>query len=631
MKPIEYNYLKLKTGINIDWQRVLPVGGIGVGLVLIVIFLLSFVITLGQNNVDENNMESDGFVETERTEWWNSEYKYYKRLSVQNMEDFDELKGGSWVEYKFDHRELVEDKMSKDDGSDIVIAHKSKDSEFKTLSSFLSDTNTSDTVIGFKVESDIKPFQKDFDYFMYFGSNEIQEKEVHDYVPEITDNEYKIYGSQNVLAPLFIETNRLWILKATDEFEQYSQLKISLSINDSNIKTKEKPEVIINGKAFIPNRLEENEFELILDADDFDPDEYKLIASITNEEKIIKSATERFIVSHPLYVTWTMDWEGYDTSNDTLKQMDEFSKKYNTPITHFWNPRITIAMGEKRREELLDWLKNRMDNNLDSVGLHIHMHFDLVRASGVEKILDRPHWGGRGNGSDVPTSAYEKEDFVKMVEWSFIQFEKMGLPKPNMYRAGGWYADLKMLEALDELGFILDSSGRSEYSLGRDIFVEEEQNDDVDTEYFESEMDQPISSPIVVGNDEEDELPWQHEYKVDGHWKLSSTTRPYQVSKLDQNSSKEPRLNIWQFPNNGADSWRFSGEDLLNRFKENFSGGIQKESQVLTYLSHPHAINVDIPKLEKPYDYIAQYTIEEDRGPVIHTTLDRCYNDFAKN
>lgn len=634
MKPIEYIYLKNPKSIN--WQKLMPVGGIGLSVLLIGIFLLSFINTLGNNS--EKNIEiEDGFIEKERSIWWDSEYKFYRRLSIQNFEDFETLDQNVWVEFQIAHDEMVKSKKSLEDGSDLIVIYKNEEDVFREVNAVVTNTNSENTTVSFQLQQAIESYQKDFEYFLYYGSKFPVERSVIDYVPEIASSNYKIHTSTEVMAPLFIQTNRKWILKNTKEFAEYSKLEVNVSIHEKDLEKDAKPQVKIGDKIFDLSKSTEGSYTYSLDANTLEAGEHKVRAILQNKDKTISSATEITIVSNPLYVAWTMDWEGYDTSDKTIEMIDNFSTKYGVPITHFWNPRINFTgMSTARRDQLLKWLKDRMNNFGDSVGLHLHMHFDLVKVSGVEKILDRPHWGGRANGSDVPTSEYPVEDFVKMVEWSFVQFEKMGLPKPTMYRAGGWYADLEMLEALSKLGFVLDSSGRTKYSLGRDIMpadptptdspeIGEEGFEENQSEYIESELDTPISAPIST---DEDLIPWQVEYEVEGHWDLKSTTKPYKVSKFDQNSSKEPTLDIWEFPNNGADSWRFNGEELLTRFRENFGGEYLKEPQVLNYLSHPHAINVDIPKLEKAYDEINKFRIIDDNGPIIHTTLDRCYEDY---
>jgi hypothetical protein len=82
-------------------------------------------------------------------------------------------------------------------------------------------------------------------------------------------------------------------------------------------------------------------------------------------------------------------------------------------------------------------------------------------------------------------------------------------------------------------------------------------------------------------------------------------------------------MDMLEFPNNGADSWAYSSDQLISRFTDNYKGGISYSQKVITYLSHPHWFNVDEPKMYDILDYTSKYSIEDDRGPVIYTTIDR--------
>uniref|UniRef100_A0A832DUR6 Uncharacterized protein n=1 Tax=candidate division WWE3 bacterium TaxID=2053526 RepID=A0A832DUR6_UNCKA len=316
------------------------------------------------------------------------------------------------------------------------------------------------------------------------------------------------------------------------------------------------------------------------------PGRYAVSAQARSSAGTFTSPAVEFYVSYPLYVAWTLDWEGYDVPQNYLNMIEEISQNHGVPITHFFNPRLYTSpdISAAQAQYLTDWVKNR-ENQGDVIGLHLHMFPDLVSAAGVAPRTS-PNWGSwKTDGYDVLTSAYTYEETVKLLDWSKGTFARKGLGIPVMFRAGGWFADEETLQALAETGFALDSSGRTKYTFG--------------------------------------------ENGIAGPWDLLATTRPYQLNAEDQNIVNSPTLNLWEFPNNGADSWAYSTEQLLERFQSNFSGAPLAEKQVVTYLSHPEWFSKDQPKIEALFAAIDSYRNRVDGGPVIYITLGQAYQIWA--
>lgn len=322
-----------------------------------------------------------------------------------------------------------------------------------------------------------------------------------------------------------------------------------------------------------------NSWVKTLSVDDIDPGEYDISLKVELSDcELDISKTEQIKVSHPVYVAWTMDWEGFDVEEKYLDSITTISRKYNIPITHFFNPYIYISLSENRSEYLTNWVLRRQ-NIGDSIGLHLHMNNKMVEAAGVTPKTDISWGGWARDGQDVPNSAYGYNDYKKIVVWAQNQFEKNALPKPTMFRAGAWFIDEENLEVLDDLGFKIESSGRTYQVYG--------------------------------------------ENKLESPWRLQSVTQPYMLNKYDQNIVNNPNMNLWEFPNNGADTWAYTSDDLIERFNDNYKGGISESRKVVTYLSHPHWFNVDEPKVYDLLDYTENFGIVDDRGPVVYTTLDR--------
>lgn len=285
------------------------------------------------------------------------------------------------------------------------------------------------------------------------------------------------------------------------------------------------------------------------------------------------------IISEPVYMTWTIDWEGYDLAEKYMRDLENLSSKNKMPLTQYFNPRIYVnpAVTKARATQLTKWAIERAKLG-DEIGLHLHMHLDLVAATGLTPKTE-PRWGGRLEGHDVLTTAYNEQEYSQILKWSLQQFKTHGLPVPQGFRSGAWFLDIDNLRALDKAGFAYDTSG--------------------------SDFKQPYGPN-----------------KQSRTWDLTPTSQPYQVSRNDQNSSKSPLLNIWELPNNGADSTNRTAEELLRRLHLNVPSQRNPATrmQILTYLSHPHWFNIDKPKMEKLFAEASKYKYEDDNGPLIYTT-----------
>jgi hypothetical protein len=306
---------------------------------------------------------------------------------------------------------------------------------------------------------------------------------------------------------------------------------------------------------------------------------YQLQTSVVADGEEFKSVKNHVFVSYPLFVTWTMDWEGEDVPDDELVNLAEFSSKYDLPVTQLFNPSIYLSsdIPASRAEYLTEWILNRSEVG-DEIGMHLHMHHYLVEAAEVE-VRTSPKWTNYlNNGHDVPMTAYTEEEITQIIKYAGNLFLENGLPGPLSFRAGGWFANLETLHALEANGFVIDTSGRESYVWGAN--------------------------------------------RIKGYWSLSSTTHPYKPSTTNQNSSTPgPNFVIWEFPNNGADSWFNKADTLIGRFIDNYKQLPLERSQTVTYLSHPHQIHKDIEVLTPTFDHIDQFLITNDQGPVMYVTL----------
>lgn len=376
---------------------------------------------------------------------------------------------------------------------------------------------------------------------------------------------------------------REWYLIEENK-NQYSSVKVLIE-NDSI--EEESLELVELGYLFkgteIVGDIEYDRFQsawaTTIPVNDLQPGNHELvITAVISGCDLAFSKTEELIVSHPVYVTWTMDWEGFDVEKKYLDSIASISQKHSIPVTQFFNPYVYLNLSENRSKYLTSWVLDRQIEG-DSIGLHLHMNNKMVKVAGVTPKTD-VSWGGWAkDGQDIPNTVYGYNDYKKIVEWGQSQFVRNGLPLPTMYRAGGWYIDEENLQVLEELGFVLDSSGRTFHIYG--------------------------------------------DNKLEGPWDLQTTTQPFRLNSNDQNITNNPNMELWEFPNNGGDSWAYSALDLIARFNDNYKGGVSDTTKVVTYLSHPHWFNVDEPKIKNLFEYTDKYSILDDKGPVVYTTLDK--------
>ncbi|NTV31492.1 hypothetical protein HGA91_05965 [candidate division WWE3 bacterium] len=351
-------------------------------------------------------------------------------------------------------------------------------------------------------------------------------------------------------------------------------LNVSYHINNTNVTGE-----------MIPVQGQDGTYQVQVSLSQLSPSEYTIQAQLKTGEQVIESLPTQLNVSYPVYVAWTLDWEGYDVKDEYLQNIEELTAKHNSmPLTHFFNPRLytNTTISTQRQEYLTQWVLQRNQKQGDAIELHLHMFPDMVKAAGVTPKSNPIQWGSTlHDGYDILTMQYSYDELVTIMNWSKSIFAEKGLPTPTIFRAGGWYANEDTLKAAQASGFLADSSGRTAYSFGTN--------------------------------------------KVDGPWNLSETTQPYRLNEDDQNNTSRPTMSLWEFPNNGADSWMFTEAQMKDRFNANYSGKIATDKKLVTYLSHPEWFKTDKPRIDALFTYTDQFLNDKDNGPVVYITLAQAY------
>ena len=392
------------------------------------------------------------------------------------------------------------------------------------------------------------------------------------------------YTSKTNSTLINVSLNRKWNLIGPEFSIEDQQVGFSTSIDTSITGDSLVLQYIVkeNSKSNYLNKIDNTNYNGSVNASTMDPGTYHLQVVVMDKCLYLESQEYEFYVSKPVYVAWTTDWEGLPGGNYTyaMGKMENVVDQYGVKITHMFNPRIFLpSFSKSTRDTYVNWVIDQRDNHGAEIGLHLHMFYDLVEAAGVTKRTD-PKWSDRElNGYNVPATAYTKDEYIKIANWAVDQFEANNLGTPKAYRAGGWYANIETLQAVQTAGLEIDSSGRTEY-------------------IYRSEG-------------------------ISNYWSIPVVSTPYHPSIADPNTDKyTKKLELWEIPNNGGDSWSFPSSALKDRFDQNFvNKEPQTEHRMVVYVSHPHYSTTEFPKIIPVIDYIAGYSYTSDNGPVIFATL----------
>jgi hypothetical protein len=174
------------------------------------------------------------------------------------------------------------------------------------------------------------------------------------------------------------------------------------------------------------------------------------------------------LLSHPVYVAWTLDFEGDAASDETMDNTWEISRSLNVPMTIMWNPRVwtTDQVSRARADVMAGWMKNIAGQGMAEIALHLHAWTDFVRAAGVT-ARTAPSWSGRGDGYDVPLTAFDEAETRKLIDHALKLMGEHGMPRPTTFRGGGLFANAATLRAVAAAGFSVDTSATPAGIFGR--------------------------------------------------------------------------------------------------------------------------------------------------------------------
>lgn len=161
----------------------------------------------------------------------------------------------------------------------------------------------------------------------------------------------------------------------------------------------------------------------------------------------------------------SVDWEGRSLQPENLQAMQNFRRDFpKIPLQHFLNAAYYTRY--KKDSELITKLIKSVLRKGDEHALHIHAWRSLVESSKVN-FRTTPSFVEDGYstadceidcGHDIALTGYTTAELRKIIAHSVEILLREKFNRPKSFRAGGWQADAKVLEALAAEGFTLDSS-----------------------------------------------------------------------------------------------------------------------------------------------------------------------------
>jgi hypothetical protein len=295
-----------------------------------------------------------------------------------------------------------------------------------------------------------------------------------------------------------------------------------------------------------------------------------------------------FLVSHPEYVVWTLDFEGDAAGDAEMANTAAIADAIGVPMTLMWNPRVwtTTQVSAARADAMLAWTKLRASKG-DEIALHLHMWTDFVRAAGLVPRTT-PNWAGRSDGYDVPITAYDEAETRALVQYSLRLFAEHGLPKPTSFRGGGLFANAANLRAVARLGFTADCSATPAGPFG-----------------------------LL-------QLPWT----------LASDAQPYYPAGDDANSAGD--LTLLEAPTIAGNTYGHSVLSIAAVAQADLRkiaapGQPATQRRALTIVSHPGTIDAtERAAIEALFRAFDPYRYDRDAGPLRFVTLAQLAKAYSR-
>jgi hypothetical protein len=237
----------------------------------------------------------------------------------------------------------------------------------------------------------------------------------------------------------------------------------------------------------------------------------------------------------------------------------------------------------------VQWLLNYQATG-DEIGLHIHPYCNFVTVAGVTcRTSPSFAYASDSTGYTVILASYTSDELAKMFAKATELFTAHGLPQPRTFRAGGWTADLHVLQALADAGHVADTSAVNWARL----------------EEWEGRPGAQL-------------YPWNRD-----HWNpIGNTSQPYYPSQTDVLADAAPHLPILEVPDNGALVDYVTGQEMIDIFHANFSGDALPAPRIYSIGYHPVDFSEDFfSRIDTALAEVDHHLASDDLGPVIYARV----------
>lgn len=321
-----------------------------------------------------------------------------------------------------------------------------------------------------------------------------------------------------------------------------------------------------------------NEWAALVPLDDLPVGEHAIEVRLRIPGEPLVGAA-RIRLSQPQFAVWTLDFEGDAASDAAMANTGAIADGLGIPMVVMWNPRAwSGSLSAERQDAMLAWTKARGTKG-DEIALHLHMWVDYVASAGVTPRLG-PAWAGRGDGYDVPMTAYREVEQGALISHALALMAQHGLPRPTSFRGGGHFADATTLRVLERQGFTAD-----------------------------------CSAVIPAGAFGRLRLPWT----------LAAETQPYRPSRQDANQAGD--LRVIESPTNAGNTYSFNVTTIQPQIRTDRAllvrpGELASVRRALNIVSHPATIDTtERAAIEALLGSFGELRYDTDAGPLRFVTL----------
>jgi len=354
--------------------------------------------------------------------------------------------------------------------------------------------------------------------------------------------------------------------------------------------------IVDSSSTAIPVRLAasgaiENAWDLKHPTAGLAPGTYTVIIAPDNGDAVAKLTFQR---SHAYYVLVTTDWDFAEPGQAVLNSHTGLHTNHpGMKITHFPGPysftESDAIVTPARKQELAAWLNTQASMWGDEIGLHIHPYCHFVTTAGVACVTDQSTTMATDtSGYTIKLGAYNRADFGKLLDRSHELFAMYGLPRPKTFRAGGWTATIDTIRALDDKGYVADTSALHWATIAE--------------EWAGSEL-----------------LRWNME-----NWApINETSQPYHPSETDVLAPGN--LAILEVPDNGTMIDYVTVQEMKEIFDANYMMGtpLAKPTTLMMgfHPATPGFSEAEYLRVDGFLDYSDLHLAAKDAGPVVYATL----------